>query len=642
MRILIANRGEIASRIAVTAHRLGHQTAAAYADPDRDAPFVRAATLRTRLGPAGLDASYLSIEALMDAAARTDADAVHPGYGFLAESAAFAEAVQGAGLIWIGPGPDTIACMGSKIEARRIAAAAGVPVIPGYDATQDPAALAEAAERIGYPLMVKASAGGGGKGIRIAREPGELGAALQEASSEAEHAFGNGALIIERFIQRPRHVEVQVVGDEHGAVVDLGTRECSLQRRFQKIVEEAPAPNLSPDTAAGLRSAARELARSIGYESAGTVEFIVDDTTEEWFFLEMNTRLQVEHPVTELVTGLDLVELQLLVSQGRPLPVTQDDIVISGHAFEARINAEDPWDGFAPRTGTVFALEVPHDARWDSGIDVGSTISTSYDPMVAKLIAGAAVRDVARRRLIAALEGLLIGGLTTNAGFLHWLLRQPAVADGKVTTRFLDGLDLPPPPAPEPIAAGAARAWQAQRDAEVRDPSPWSLLGRFRVTPHRGPRLVAVSNDQGEWEIPLDDDDDGTALHGPVAVDLGKRLVAVNVDGATHTFDVPPRQRRWARESEQAGADAAALVSPFPGTVAEVRVAAGDLVDESDIVVVIEAMKMLHSLPARGRARVRQVHVAAGDQVDSQDVLASFDPATSATDREEPQRRGRR
>jgi acetyl/propionyl-CoA carboxylase alpha subunit len=401
VRILIANRGEIAGRIIRTAHRLRHQTVAAYADPDRDAPFVRAATLRTRLGPADLSASYLSITALLDAAARTGAEAVHPGYGFLAEDGGLAEAVLAAGLVWIGPRPETIACMGSKIQARRVAAHAGLPVIPGYDSSQDPDALRSAAERIGYPVMVKAAAGGGGKGIRIASTPGQLPAALRVAAQEAQRAFGNGDVIVERLIQRPRHVEVQVMGDRHGGVIDLGTRECSLQRRFQKVVEEAPAPNLPGRTESGLRAAARSLAEAIGYESAGTVEFIVDDATGDFFFLEMNTRLQVEHPVTELVTGLDLVELQLLVAQGAHLPVAQHEVTFSGQALEARINAEDPWAGFLPQAGTVLALEVPEDVRWDAGIEAGSTVPPHYDPMVAKLITAGRTRELARQRMVA-------------------------------------------------------------------------------------------------------------------------------------------------------------------------------------------------------------------------------------------------
>ncbi len=416
MRILIANRGEIARRVITTAHRLGHQTVAVYADPDAGAPFVAEATAAVRLGPAELAASYLSVERLLAALEASGADAVHPGYGFLSENTAFARAVRAAGATWIGPKPEAIDAMGSKIEARRLAAAAGVPIIPGFDRSQDPADLAAAAAEIGFPVLVKAAAGGGGKGIRIVHEGGQLPGALREAATEAERSFGDGAVIVERYIQRPRHVEVQVVGD-HGHVIHLGTRECSVQRRYQKVLEEAPAPNVAPETRARLQEAAVALASSIGYDSTGTMEFIVDDETGDFYFLEMNTRLQVEHPVTEAVTGLDLVELQIRVAAGEPLGLTQAAISFSGHAFEARINAEDAGRGFIPQIGTVSHLIVPGGVRWDSAVVRGSEITPFYDPMVAKLIVRGPDRATARRRLGAALDELVLGGLVTNTGF---------------------------------------------------------------------------------------------------------------------------------------------------------------------------------------------------------------------------------
>ncbi len=377
MRILIANRGEIARRVIRTAHRLGHETVAVYADPDASAPFVRDATNAVRLGPASLAESYLSITAILSAAEHSGAEAIHPGYGFLSENAAFAGAVEDAGLTWIGPQPAAIRMMGSKIEARRIAHRAGVPVIPGFDDSQDPHTLAEAADQIGYPVLIKAAAGGGGKGIRIAGDPGSFTAALAEASAEAERSFGDRRVIVERYIQRPRHVEVQIVGDQVGTVIHLGTRECSVQRRYQKLLEEAPAPNLVDSTRTGLQKSAVDLAASIGYDSAGTVEFIVDDETGEYYFLEMNTRLQVEHPVTEMVTGLDLVELQIRAACGEPLGIDQGDVRFSGHAFEARINAEDPAANFAPQLGSITHLRVPADVRWDSGVELGSEVTLS-------------------------------------------------------------------------------------------------------------------------------------------------------------------------------------------------------------------------------------------------------------------------
>jgi acetyl/propionyl-CoA carboxylase alpha subunit len=386
MRILIANRGEIARRIERTAHRLGHETVAVYADPDRDAPFVAEATASVHIGPAALAESYLSPERLLDAARRSGASAVHPGYGFLSESAAFARAVVDAGLVWIGPHPKAIERMGSKIESRGLAAAAGVPTIPGFDRSQDPADLAKAAEGIGFPVLVKASAGGGGKGIRIVHAAEQFASALEQAAREAERMFGDATVMVERYVGHARHVEVQVVGDRHGGVIDLGTRECSVQRRYQKLLEEAPAPNLSDATRSGLCDAARELARSIGYDSTGTVEFVVDDDTGDYFFLEMNTRLQVEHPVTEEITGLDLVELQLLCAAGEPLPLSQAEVQLRGHAFEVRLNAEDPAAGFVPRVGTVTHLRIPEGIRWDGGIELGSEVTPHYDSLLAKLI----------------------------------------------------------------------------------------------------------------------------------------------------------------------------------------------------------------------------------------------------------------
>ena len=443
MRILIANRGEIARRVIRTAKRLGHETVAVYADPDAAAPFVADADHAVRIGPASLAESYLSSERLLAACADTGADAVHPGYGFLSENADFAQAVLDAGLVWIGPKPNAIATMGSKIEARRLAAEARVPIIPGFSDSQEPDDLAAAAERIGYPVLVKAAAGGGGKGIRIAETPAHFAHALSEAVTEATRSFGDGRVIVERYITRPRHVEVQVVGDKHGTVIELGTRECSVQRRYQKLVEEAPAPNLPDSTETGLRTAALRLAESIGYDSTGTVEFVVDDETGDYFFLEMNTRLQVEHPVTEAITGLDLVELQIRAATSLPLGVAQDSVAFAGHAIEVRINAEDATNDFAPQIGQVTVLDVPDSVRWDAAIELGSTITPHYDPMIAKLIVHAATREAAIARLRDGLDRLLLGGIVTNGGFHRWLIDRPEFRAGRITTRFLDETELP-------------------------------------------------------------------------------------------------------------------------------------------------------------------------------------------------------
>jgi acetyl/propionyl-CoA carboxylase alpha subunit len=624
VRVLIANRGEIARRVIRTARTLGHTTIAVFADPDASAPFVAEADVSFHLGPADLASSYLSVERLLVAIAETGADAVHPGYGFLSENAAFAEAVVGAGCLWIGPRPEAIRMMGSKIEARRLAAAAGVPIIPGFDESQDPEALAQAADAIEYPVLVKAAAGGGGKGIRIVHEPAGFRAALAEAASEAERSFGDASMIVERFIQRPRHVEVQIVGDRHGSVIHLGTRECSVQRRYQKLLEEAPAPNLPPETRDGLHSVAVALAASIGYDSAGTVEFVVDDETGDYFFLEMNTRLQVEHPVTEEVTGLDLVELMIRVAEGEPLPITQDDVTFSGHAVEARVNAEDPANGFAPQIGTVSHLVVPSGVRWDSAVVAGSEITPYYDAMVAKLIVAGADRATALRRLGAALDELVLGGLVTNTGFQRWLIDREPVRDGRVTTRFLDETELPS--RPEPASAAAAEAWAAAVSSSVDHASVWFGAGSFSLTPHRRslPRVV-VDADGVAHEVARGADSDRAAV---ASVSLADRTAAVNVDGHTQTFSVPSRSERWTPVGVGGHGSAGAVVAPFPGGVTEVAVSVGSTVAAGDPVVVIEAMKMLHTLTAAGPGTVEEVRVAVGDQVASNQVLVTFAAAS--------------
>ncbi len=622
MKILIANRGEIARRVMRTAHRLAHHTVAAYADPDQDAPFVREATTATRLGPAPLRDSYLSIERYVELLARTGADAVHPGYGFLSENADFARAVLDAGARWIGPSPDVIAEMGSKIRARSIAAGAGVPLIPGYAESQDFDDLAGAAERLGFPVLVKAAAGGGGKGIRIARTAGELARALGDAGDEAERAFGDRSLIVERYIERPRHVEVQIVGDRHGAVIHLGTRECSVQRRYQKVLEECPAPNLPDATRAGLEASALRLGAAIGYDSAGTVEFIVDDDTGDFFFLEVNTRLQVEHTVTEVVTGLDIVELQIRVADGEKLPLRQESVTWHGHAFEARVNAEDPAQDFAPRTGTVSHLVVPAGVRWDSAIERGSMVTPHYDSMVAKLVVHGEDRPGALRRLAGALDGLVIGGVSTNTGFLRWLVDAAPVVAGRVTTRFLD--DSARPLTPEPATVEAAAAWTAARRLAADRSAPWSALAMFRVTPHEASQPVGLVDLSGAaTEVALAAGG-APAFCGPASVDRASRSVAVNVDGYTHTFAVPTRTDRWAPALGASTRAARAVTAPFPAVVADVLVAPGASVGPGDPLLVLEAMKMLHTLTAAGIGVVAEVRVAVDDQVASDQVLVTF------------------
>ena len=621
MRILIANRGEIARRVIRTASALGHETIAVYADPDASAPHVAEASCSQRIGPAPLAESYLSVERLLAAATETAADAVHPGYGFLSENASFAQAVLDAGLTWVGPSPPAITAMGAKIEARRLAESAGVPVIPGYSDSQSDDALRDAAEDIGFPVLIKASAGGGGKGIRIARSPAEFSGALGEARLEGERSFANADMIVERYIERPRHVEVQVVGDRHGTVIDLGTRECSVQRRYQKVLEEAPAPHLPDTTSRSLRHAAVALADSIGYDSTGTVEFIVDDENlEAFFFLEMNTRLQVEHPVTELVTGLDLVELQIRVAAGEPLGLAQDEIEFNGHAIEARINAENAAADFAPQIGTVTFLGVPPGCRWDSGIEIGSEISPYYDPMIAKLIVWADDRDRARQELADALDQLLVGGVVTNTGFHRWLLGQPEVVAGRVTTRLLDEIAPSAGSDSSDAAAPAASAWRAETVRPIG--SPWRDLGGIGFTPHQRRWPLFLRDLAGEvHEV---DCTSGDGPSGAFHIDITNQQAVVNLGGQSHSFEIVSRSEHWAPRIGSSGGPANAVVAPFPGVVSDVLVEPGSSVSGGDPVVVIEAMKMLHTLAAVGSGLVDEIRVAPGDTVMTNQVLVTF------------------
>ena len=637
MRILIANRGEIARRIIRTTHRLGHETVAVYAEPDADAPFVGEATMAIAIGPASLAESYLSGERILAAAAASSATAVHPGYGFLAENATFAQSCIDQDLIWIGPHPQAIASMGSKIEARAIAERAGVPTIPGWSESQDSGELAQAATQIGFPVLVKASAGGGGKGIRIAHDSTEFANALSEASAEAQHAFGDGSVIVERYVQRPRHIEVQIVGDKHGATAELGTRECSVQRRYQKLLEEAPAPNLTPETRRAIRDSAQAIAKTMGYDSAGTVEFIVDDETGDHFFLEVNTRLQVEHPVTEAITGVDLVELMIRVAAGEPLPLDPEHLRFQGHAIEVRIVAEDTSNGFAPQIGTVHQVRVPEDVRWDSAIESGSEISPHYDSMIAKLIVHGATRDGALAKMRRALDHLIIDGVVTTAGFHRWLLDQEPVVAGRVTTRFLDETTLPQRPDDELSAALAAGAiaWAQATDDGSDHSSPW-MGSSFSVTPHEMKRNLGLVDADGEvYEIALTANDLQGKQLPPVAVDQRIRRVAVNEAGHTYSFSVPNRTERWAPSAATRKSSGDALVAPFPAVVNEVTVTPGDEVEGDQVLVVIEAMKMLHSLRATGASTIAEVRVAAGDQIATGDVLVTFVNDSPSTDSQE-------
>jgi acetyl-CoA/propionyl-CoA carboxylase biotin carboxyl carrier protein len=655
--VLVANRGEIACRVLRTVRRLGRVGIAVYSDADADARHVREADVAVRLGPAAARESYLAIDRVVAAARRSGADAVHPGYGFLAENAAFARACLDAGLVWIGPPPEAIEAMGDKISAKTLVAAAGVPVVPGRaEPGMSDDDLAAAAEEIGWPVLVKPSAGGGGKGMHVVTAAADLMPALQRARREAASAFGDDTLFLERFVLRPRHIEVQVLADGHGNVVHLGERECSLQRRHQKVIEEAPSPLLDAATRDRIGAAACDTARSVGYAGAGTVEFIVSaDRPDEFFFMEMNTRLQVEHPVTELVTGEDMVARQIAIAEGRPLGLTQAEIVLQGHAVEARVYAEDPAAGFLPTSGTVRLLREPDATgdplvRVDSGLLPGTVVGTDYDPMLAKVIAAGADRTDALRRLDRALAETVVLGVTTNVGFLRDLLAQPRVQRGDLDTGLIDGLQVRPATVPPAAYAAAVLHRVAMTPAGA---DPWERGDGWRLGALRAPRRQRVQDAAGDalevglaelspgrFELTVGDappvpvvvhsaDDDGLDMS------LGDRrcraLVAgdaaatwVHLDGVTHVItELPPQRLRGGA----AAAGHGELRSPMPGTVIAVPVAVGEPVPAGAAVAVVEAMKMEHTVAAVADGVVAEVLVRPGDAVAKDQVLARLDPA---------------
>ncbi|ROO84578.1 acetyl-CoA/propionyl-CoA carboxylase biotin carboxyl carrier protein [Actinocorallia herbida] len=650
--VLIANRGEIAVRVLRTLRRLGVRGVAVYAPDDAAAPHVRLADAAVEIP------SYLDGAAVIAAALATGAEAIHPGYGFLSENAAFARDCAAAGLVFVGPPPSAIDAMGDKIAAKETVAAAGVPVVPGRSGRGlEDGELVAAALEVGLPVLLKPSAGGGGKGMRLVTEPGELGDAIASARREARGAFGDDTLLIERFVTAPRHIEVQIFADAHGAVVHLAERECSLQRRHQKIIEEAPSPFLTPAERAALGASAVDAARAIGYVGAGTVEFIVagdgaragdgsaDGRPEGAYFMEMNTRLQVEHPVTELVTGLDLVELQLRAAAGEPLPFGQADVVLDGHAVEARIYAEDPSRGFLPTGGRILLLEEPPGARVDSGIVAGGEVGSRYDPMLAKVIAHGRDRAEALRALDSALASYTLLGVPTNTGFLRDLLARPEVGAGELDTglveRVLPELTGRETPAWVPAAAALAR----MRAVAPTGDGPWDAtdgwrLGEAAWSPHA---LVVDAAEHVEVrtraaEVSIDGGDPvPAALDGDAIVFAGRRIPHRRVTGPDGTVWIGAEGRTWAvRERERtlrAGASAAAggvLRSPMPGTVLAVKVAEGDEVGEGQPIVVVEAMKMEHTVTAAVAGTVTAVPVRAGVQVALDEVLAEITPKEAA------------
>ncbi|PRY43966.1 acetyl/propionyl/methylcrotonyl-CoA carboxylase subunit alpha [Umezawaea tangerina] len=638
--VLVANRGEIAVRVVRALRRLGIRSVAVYSDPDADARHVREADAAVRIGPASARESYLSIERIVDAAVSSGAQAVHPGYGFLAENAEFARACEKAGLVFIGPSPDAIEAMGDKIRAKLTVRAAGVPVVPGRtEPGMSDDALVDAAAEIGFPVLLKPSAGGGGKGMRLVHEESALRDAIESARREARGSFGDDTLLIERFVTNPRHVEIQVLADAHGGAVHLGERECSLQRRHQKIIEEAPSPLLDPETRAAMGRAAVDAAKSVGYLGAGTVEFIVDGASGDYFFMEMNTRLQVEHPVTELVTGVDLVEWQLRVACGEPLDFTE--VPLAGHAVEARIYAEDPARGFLPTGGEVLALHEPDDVRVDSALQVGLRVGSDYDPMLAKVIAHGRTREEALRKLHAALGRTVLLGVTTNIPFLRALLSDVDVRAGRLDTglveRKLD--ELVTHDVPDEVLAAAAL--ERQLALAGRGTDPWDLTGGWRIGEHAWTTWRVDVAGRDTTEVRVRGDEVAVGQAEPV------RLRAVVRDGelvvgtrryamarAGRVLWLGAEGRSWAlTETEplaaagagKAGA-AGPVTSPMPGTVLVVRAAVGDEVVANQALFVVEAMKMEHTVVAPVDGVLAEVNVQAGQQVALDQTLAVVVP----------------
>jgi acetyl-CoA/propionyl-CoA carboxylase, biotin carboxylase, biotin carboxyl carrier protein len=630
--LLVANRGEIAIRIIRAAQAMGLRTVAVYSDADREAPHVRAADTAIRIGPTPASESYLNIDALLEAARKTGADAIHPGYGFLSERAAFPRAVAEAGLTFVGPTAEVMEQMGRKDVARAVAEAAGVPVVPSAElsgSTVDAGA-------IGFPLLVKAAAGGGGKGMRIVRDPADFVEALASAQREARSAFGDDTILVERYVERGRHVEVQVLADQHGNVVHLFERDCSTQRRHQKVIEEAPAPTISDDVRKVLTEASVALARQVGYTNAGTVEFLVSG--EEVFFLEMNTRLQVEHPVTELAVSvggdtLDLVQLQLAIAAGRPLPFTQDQVALTGHAIEARVYAEDAFNGFLPQAGVAESVRWSRRARNDVALESGQEVSTSYDPMLGKVIVHGSTREAARRALVTALDDTVILGLTTNLGFLRGLAASDAFRDCAIDTAYLDSH----PDAVRPRGAEAASVLAAWALATSRYDDPthpfgtadgWRLTGPAAHTPvelvvdgeptlFRVDRAGSVRSAGRSWRVhPIASDEGMLRLEIDDLVHEGAvRITAHRVDvahvGNTFSFHRPDA---FGPHSGPAASDGMVL-APMPGTVLSVSAVVGQAVAEGEVLGVMEAMKMEVTLKAPTAGNLSTVGAQAGDQV---------------------------
>ena len=674
-KLLIANRGEIAVRIARTAKRLGIPTVAVYSDADRDAPHVRSADEAMHIGAAPASESYLRIDRLLDAVARSGAEAVHPGYGFLSENAEFCAALDDAGVCFVGPTAETIRSMGSKSAAKRLMQAAGVPVLPGYeDEEQSLDHFAEAAERIGYPVLLKATAGGGGKGMRLVYDADDLEEALASGKREAASAFGDDRFLLEKYLERSRHLEVQIFGDGNGNVVHVFERDCSVQRRHQKIIEEAPAPELDARVREALLEAGVRAGEAVNYRGAGTVEFL-HDGADGIYFMEMNTRLQVEHPVSEAISGLDFVEWQLRIAAGDGLPLAQADISCNGHAFEARLYAEDPDRQFAPSVGTLSHLELPGNARVDSGIAEGQVLSPHYDPMIAKIITHGADRNDALTALTGALENTRVAGLETNTRFLHALTREPDFAAGNVSTSFIDEhadslfarIDL----GVRPLIAVALHEFEAPaRDENAfADPfsDPWAMLANWRSNQPEQ-RSIGLRQDGALSVVTLAKHEEGfiariehgasaaerranaapgsEVCHTVSADELSAPSLEFAVDGTSHDAVVAPHRdgyRVWlgvdyadveivelASVAGQHKSAEGSLEAPMPGAVIAVNVSVGDRVTAGDTLLILEAMKMEHKVHAPEDGVVRRILCPAGKQVAEGELLIEIASDDSA------------
>lgn len=649
-KILIANRGEIACRVIHTAHSLGYRTVAVYSQADAESRHVQLADEALCIGPAPVNQSYLLIDAILDAARKSGADAIHPGYGFLSENAEFASACETAGIQFIGPSAEAIRLMGSKRLSKTAMQQAGVPCIPGYaGAEQDDVTLSHAAERIGYPLMIKASAGGGGRGMRLVTSPDELAVHIRSARSEAQHAFGSSELILEKAVLQPRHVEIQVFGDQHGHIVYLGERDCSVQRRHQKVVEEAPCPVLTPELRQAMGEAAVKAAASVDYVGAGTVEFLLD-RSGAFYFLEMNTRLQVEHPVTELVSGQDLVAWQIRVAEGQPLPLTQAEIRLSGHAIEVRLYAEDSSHDFMPQTGNVLRWEpaLLDGIRIDHGLIEGQAISPFYDPMLAKIIAYGATRDEARRKLVRAVEDCVLLGVKANQRFLANLLKHPEFAAGNATTAFIaehfaaDPSLSPQPPSPAELACAAALLYQASAQSSAHQTglagwrnagnAPWRFLLKHGEQQFAVELTVLESGQQPRLSASVGEQQLHLHLLGAdgrwatLELDGVRRHLAYQQSASTlwlygHNGNLELTDITHAPASAAVGTGSGSVQAPMDGAIVEVLVEDGSHVCKGQLLLVLEAMKMEHPVKASIDGIIRRVQVSKGDQVRNRQPL---------------------